>query len=386
MVAPPDTKDLSEAHVRGDDVAALGDRLRDEATPVRELLELRARERQLAAHQAAEPVLIHADPLELVEAEIRAQGYGGDIRAPMLGYLAATTRLLAWRRGAMPGHTLFIGPSSGGKNAAMAAALRLLPDEAAHWIDAGSPRVLIYDDAALEHRVVVFSEADSLPAGEDNPAASAIRNLLQDGHLHYQVTVRDPQTGKFTVHKVDKPGPTVLMTTSTRPLGHQLMTRLFKVEIPDEPAQLRAALAAQAALELREPPPPDEALVAFQRYLGALAPIDVVVPFADALQVCLGNQPAGPRILRDFPRVLSLIKAAAVLRIVHRQQDANGRLVAVVNGYRVVYRLVADTYEASTGASKRIRDAVTAVGELAAAKGPDATVTVSELEIGRAHV
>ncbi|MEX1172884.1 MAG: hypothetical protein WEG56_09760, partial [Chloroflexota bacterium] len=304
IVAPHGTKDVSEAHVRGEDIPTFVDRLKTEAIPARELREQRAQERQLAAHEAATPVLAHPDPLDLVEAEIRAQGYGGDLRGPLLAYLAATSRLLAPRRGSILGHLLFVGPSSGGKNAAMAAALRLLPDDAVHRIDAGSPRVLIYDDAPLAHRVVVFSEADSLPAGEDNPAASAIRNLLQDGRLHYQVTVRDSATGMFTVHEVDKPGPTVLMTTSTRPLGHQLMTRLFTVEIPDEPAQLRAALAAQAALELDDPPPPNEALIAFQRYLGALAPIDVVVPFAHALRVGLGDQPAGPRVLRDFPRLL----------------------------------------------------------------------------------
>lgn len=379
IVAPPGTKDVSDAHVRGDDVAALVDRARVDATSVRELRERRAREAQHAAHQAARPVLAYPDPLELVEAEIRAQGYGGDDRAPMLAYLAMTTRLLTPRRGGMLAHVIFIGPSSGGKNAALTAALRLLPNEAVHVIDAGSPRVLIYDPAPLAHRVVVFSEADSLPAGEDNPAASAIRNLLQDGRLHYQVTVADPTTGGYTVHTVDKPGPTVLMTTSTRRLGHQLMTRLFTVEIPDEPGHVRAALAAQAALELDDPPPPDEALVAFQRYLGSLAPIDVVVPFVPALQAFLGTQPGGPRVLRDFPRLLSLIKAVTVLRIAHRNADRRGRLEADIDDYRVVHDLLAESFEASAGASARIRDAVVAVAELTAVKGTGATVSVREV-------
>jgi hypothetical protein len=35
----------------------------------------------------------------------------------------------------------------------------LFPEEAWHVIDAGSPRVMIYDSADLRHRVVVFSEA-----------------------------------------------------------------------------------------------------------------------------------------------------------------------------------------------------------------------------------
>ncbi|MFC1980419.1 hypothetical protein ACFLVS_06255 [Chloroflexota bacterium] len=108
-----------------------------------------------------------------------------------------------------------------------------MPNEAYHVIDAGSPRVLIYDDAELQHKVLIFSEADSLPAGEDNPAASAVRNLLQNHHLHYVVTVRDPMTGDYTTREVDKPGPTTLITTSTKSLGTQLMTRLFTLEISD---------------------------------------------------------------------------------------------------------------------------------------------------------
>ena len=379
IVAPDGTKDVSDAHVRGDDVVALVDQLRGQAIAAASLRDGQMREIRRVALAAASSVLSHPDPLELVEAEITAQGYGGDVRAPLLAYLAATGRILAQRPGSIPCHLLFIGPSSGGKNAAMRAGLRLLPEEAVHVIDAGSPRVLIYDEAPLEHRVVVFSEADSLPAGEDNPAASAIRNLLQDGHLHYQVTVRDPGTGDFTVRDVDKAGPTVLMTTSTKPLGPQLMTRVFSVEIPDEPAQMRAALAAQARLELEEPPPSNAALVAFQAYLGGLAPMDVIVPFVVALQAGLADQGPGPRVLRDFPRLLSLIKAVALVRMAHRANDARGRLVAEIDDYRVVHRLVADTYEASVGASKRIRATVAAVGELSNGKGLDQNVTVTEV-------
>lgn len=342
-------------------------------------IDRRHRERQAQAHAEAAAVLAHPDPIVLVEAELAAQGYGGHLRVPLLAYLAATTRLLAPRLGSMPAHLLFIGPSSSGKNAAMQAALRLLPDDDVHVIDAGSPRVLIYDEAPLDHRVVVFGEADSLPAGEDNPAASAIRNLLQDGRLHYQVTLPDPATGRYRVHKVAKPGPTVLMTTSTRRLGHQLMTRLFTVEIPDEPGHVRAALAAQAALELDDPPPPNEGLVAYQRYLGSRAPIDVVVPFARELQSCLGSQPGGPRVLRDFPRLLSLIRAVTVLRIVRRSANRRGQLEAEIDDYRVVFDLLADSYDASAGASARIRDAVAAVAELIAAKGAGATVSVIEV-------
>ncbi|MGO9180778.1 MAG: hypothetical protein ACLQBX_10955 [Candidatus Limnocylindrales bacterium] len=372
-------KDISEAHVRGVDVGAHLERLKAEARPAQELLRERADRRRREMHQAASSVLAHPDPLTLVEAEIRAQGFGGDVSAPLLGYLAATSRLLRPRRGSMPAHALFKGPSSSGKNAALSAALRLLPDEAFHVIDAASPRVLIYDEAELVHRVVVFSEADSLPAGEDNPAASAVRNLLQDNYLHYKVVERDPETGQQHVRTIVKPGPSVLLTTSTRSLGTQLMTRLFTFEVPDEPKQLRAALAAQAVMELDGAPSPNESLIAFQRYLQACAPIDVVVPFAKEFSAHLGRASSEPRVLRDFPRLLSLIKAVAVLRVAHRLRDSRGRLDATLDDYAAVHSLVADAYQASAGASTRIRDAVQAVRTLTSEKRRGSTVTVTEV-------
>ena len=92
-----------------------------------------------------------------------AQGYGGDLRPAELTYIACTGRVLAMRPGSMPAHLLLLGSASTGKSFTKNVALRLLPPEAYHEIDAGSPRVLIYDDASLEHRVIIFGEADSRP-------------------------------------------------------------------------------------------------------------------------------------------------------------------------------------------------------------------------------
>jgi hypothetical protein len=380
IVAPPGTKDISEGYVRGDEVGVLIERLKLQARSAREINDQRARDRLLEAHRAAEIILAHPDPLRLVEMEIRAQGYGGNLRIPMLVYLNATTRLLPNRRSAMAAHTLFIGPSSSGKNAAVNAGLRLLPDDVVISIDAGSARSLIYDDRPFEHRVVVYGEADSLPAGEDNPAASAIRNLLQDGHLHYDVVVRDPTSGDFVTRHIVKPGPTVLLTTSTRPLGDQLMTRLFTIEVPDDPTQLGAALDAMASLEVHGAPPPDLALRAFQGYLQQLAPIDVVVPFAPQLSAHLGHQQQAPRVLRDYARLLSLIKAVAILRIAGRERDRSGRIVATLDDYQAAYDLVEETWAASADASERVRQAVAAVAELGA-KGQGASVSITELAL-----
>ncbi len=369
IVAPEGVKDISDAHVDGRDVAALVDELRATALPLSEIVARRHEVRLPELRAAAKTVLEHPDPLALFRDSIRGQGYGGDLGAPTVVLLALTGRVLAMRTGAMPVHLLILGPASAGKSYALGVALVHLPEAAYHLIDAGSPRTLIYDDAELEHRVAVFGEADSLPAGEDNPAASAVRNMLADHRLHYAVTVRDPVTGDFTVREISKPGPTTMVTTSTRRLGPQLDTRVFILEVPDDHAQLGHALRAQASLELAGgSPDPDPALVAYQGYLQELAPWDVVVPFAGAIAQHLAAQPADTRVVRDFARLLSLVKAVTVLRHPRRERDRAGRWVAVPEDYAEVFHLVGEVYKASnTGAGQKVREVVQAVADHIAA-------------------
>jgi hypothetical protein len=321
------------------------------------------------------------DPLDLVEAAIRAHGYGGDIRPAKIGYLAMSSRVLGMRFGAMPVHLVFLGPPSAGKSYTVQTCLRLLPPEAYHVVDASSPRVMIYDDADLRHRVVVFSEADSLPAGEDNPAASAVRGLLQDNYLHYALTIRDPKTGDFSVREVVKEGPTVLVTTAVKRLGDQLMTRLFAVEMADDPAQVQAALKAQAVIELTGAKLPDDALLAFQSYLQARAPWEVVVPFVERLAAAIAKSAAAPRILRDFSRLLALVKVVAVLRHRRRQADERGRVVAEIADYEKVRQLCNGMFTdtVTEGATARVREAVNAVAELYAERAQGENITATKV-------
>jgi hypothetical protein len=322
----------------------------------------------------AQSVLEAEDPLILVEAALEARGYGGDLRAPKVVYLAATSRCLAMRSGSMPVHTLLKAPPGAGKNYTWHVVQDLLPPEAFHVVDAGSPRVLIYDQAPLKHRVVVFTEADSLPESEDNPAASAVRNLLQDHHLHYQVVAKDETTGRFGVQDVSKPGPSVLITTAVKKLGPQMDSRLFTLEIPEDQAAIKAALAAQAKIELAGGvEAPDSAVVAFQAYLQILAPWEVQVPYVEALSGLIGRESSlGPRVNRDFARLVSLVKAVTVLRHAHRQRDAKGRWIATIEDYGIVFDLVKDIYQGSASeCSQKTREAVEVVGRLTAQQDAD---------------
>lgn len=365
--APEGLKDISEAHVAGRDVAALIEELKAKAAPVAQLRRA-VEDAELAQLEAlARPVLEADDPLALVAEELRGLGYGGDISPALVTYLAATTRLLVARPGTMPAHLLLTGPAASGKSFTVQSVLRLLPDEAYHEIDACSPRAVLYDDASLRHRVLVIGELDSLREGEgtENTLLSALRALLSEARVRYDVTVRDKETGRFYTEHIEKPGPTVLITTGTRVFRDpQMASRVFTVAVPEDGERVRTVLAAQARAELSPPPEPSEALVAFQAYLQRRAPWDVKVPFVEALAELLGKRGAATRMTRDFEKLLALVKAVALLR--HRHRDVEeGRLLATLEDYEAVRQLVAPIYDASvTGASEQVRAVVEAVAEL----------------------
>ncbi|MFC2032480.1 hypothetical protein ACFLUS_03845 [Chloroflexota bacterium] len=363
--APDGTKDISEAHVQGIGVPSWLEKLKAKAESGQELKTQHTNEQLQQLYQEAKAVIEASDPLKVIENAIRGLGYGGDIKPALITYLAVTSRLLEMRPGAMPVHLLLTGPSSGGKSYTLGIIKTLMPSEGYHVIDAGSPRVLIYDEAPLEHKALVFGEADSLPAGEDNPAASAIRNLLQDHCLHYEVTIRDKESGIYTTKKINRDGPTVLITTSTRALGDQLMTRFFALELGDSREQISAALETQAGLETKGIPCPDVDLVAFQAYLQLKAPVKVNVPYATELAAGMSKMASAPRILRDFARLMSLIKAVALIRHHQRKLDTEGRIVATLTDYEMVQKLVNAMYiDSSTGATSDIRRLVEAITSL----------------------
>ena len=371
--APEGIKDISEAHLQGTNLPDFIEELKASAISAEELAKEQSEGNAARLKRKAAKILAAEDPVDIVERAIRDLGYGGKIEPALITYLAATSRLLKMRAGSMPVHLLLVGVPSSGKSYTLKIVALLLPDDVVHEIDAGSPRSLIYDNADLTHKIIIFGESDSLPMGEDNPAASAIRNLLQEHQLRYSVVVRDAETRRYTTQNICKTGPSVLITTAVRGLGPQLGSRLFSLEVPDDAAQVRAALATQAGIELNGAADPNEGLIAYQAYLQALAPWDVLISYADQLAEAIGKSALAPRMLRDFSRVLSLVKGCAILRHRHRQLDGKGRLIATIDDYRTIYELVREMYQATvTGASERVKAVIGAVVELG---GCNITVT-----------
>src|SRR6516162_7872181 len=65
-----------------------------------------------------------------------------------------------------------------------------------------------------------------------------------------------------------------------------------------------------------------------------------IVPYAEKIAAAI--PPLNNRLRRDFEAILKLIQTHAILHQVQREHDDQGRVIATVDDYAVVYELVAD--------------------------------------------
>ncbi|MGH7013983.1 MAG: hypothetical protein ACREEL_07490 [Stellaceae bacterium] len=280
------------------------------------------------------PLALRADILAALDQVLRDIGLVGERRAARLLYLAVTSRVLP--------RIVSIavkGPSSVGKSELVKKVLALFPEEAAYGLTSMSEKALIYDDEPLQHRMLVIYE---WAAVSSEFQSYLVRTLLSEGRLIHPVTVKGAD-GQFSTVTIEREGPTgLLVTTTGTDLHPENETRMLSVGVSDSTEQTRAILRAQAEDAQGERPPHVdlEPWRALQRDIGAAVPANVRIPFATKLAELV--PPAALRLRRDFPTILSLIQAHAVLHRATRECDGAGAIVATVADYAACYGLVAD--------------------------------------------
>jgi hypothetical protein len=350
----------------------------DAATPwVDEAEAERSREAQ-ALYDQAKALLEAPDLLQQVGEGMRERGFAGDIAPAMLTYITLTSRCLD-----RPQNLALVASSAAGKNRAVDEALAFVPPEAVYVMKAGSPRALIYNTEEFQHRVVVVSEADSIP--EDGPAATAIRTLAADNCMEYEVVEKTPKTGRFEARTIRKPGPTGLVTTSTKSLGEQLGTRVLEVPVSDDESQTRAVMRAHArdVGPTKASSPDLTPFLALQRWLGLQPAPRVVVPFAEILSDLLPAKAV--RMRRDFRQLLTCIQAITLLYQCQRDKTHDGAIISMLEDYRQARELLAPIFEsiAAEGLTPAIRQTVQKVKP---EEEVSAAVLAQRLELSKATV
>ena len=283
----------------------------------------------LKEHGLAVGIIKHSnDPLALLR-EAAKPAYAGDLTPVELIYVAATSRLLD-----RPISLQALAQSAAGKNYTVDTALQFVPPECYYKLSASSPRALIYTGESFEHRSVILAECDSIP--REGPAASAIRSIVNDAEMVYEVVEKNSVTGKQEVRRIIKTGPTNLITTGVRTMDTQMGTRLLTIGIPDSAEQTRAVLDAEgklAAGAVRSTISESDQVKfwAFQRWLGCVTKGAEEFWFAQALA---GLVPVNAvRMRRDFRQLLSMVKTMAVLHQERREKTGEGLVVATIEDY-----------------------------------------------------
>ena len=370
IAAPAGIKDISAAHLAGEDVPGLIARLKAEAQPY---ADLQARMQNLAAQEAkriAGDLLKAPSILDRFAALCERLGLVGEERNAKLLYLALVSRFLE-----RPVSVAVKGPSSGGKSFTVETVLKCFPPGAYYALSSMSERALAYDEEPLAHRFLVIYEAAGM-GGE--MAAYLLRSLLSEACVRY-LTVEKTSEG-MRPKLIERPGPTGLLITTTWAAIHpENETRLLSLTVRDDRSQTAGVLQALAdRANGREPEGVDLApWHALQTWLEIAGSHEVTIPYAQDLAAL--SDPRAVRIRRDFGAVLNLIRAHAILHQAARPRDdrdgrddrpsgdrPSGRVVATLEDYAAVYDLVIRSVNEGVKASvpPGVREAVDAVAEI----------------------
>jgi len=344
--------------------------------------EMERAEAEAASREAWEQCRVLANESDILRCfaeELARLGVAGESKIAKLLYLALTSRLLE-----KPVSVALKGPSSGGKSYLVERVLSFFPTNAYYALTAMSDRTLAYSEEPISHRFLVIYEAAGM-SGEF--ATYLMRSLLSEGRVRYE-TVEKTSEG-IKPRLIEREGPTGLIVTTTAVKLHpENETRLLSLTVTDTQDQTKAVMAALAE-GAGETGPNLERWHALQVWLES-AEHGVSIPYAKILAELI--PPVAVRLRRDFGAVLNLIRAHALLHQATRERDAEGRIVATIEGdYGAVRELVADLVSEGIEATvpKTVRETVVAVKRLRDdSKGEPITVAelARELKLDRSAV
>jgi DNA primase catalytic core len=340
-----DTLDLYSARARGSFITQAAREMGCEERIVKRDLGrvLLACERLVeeAIHQAQQP----ADPTVALDADERAAaldllrdphlvdrivaafseaGLVGETSNGLVGYLAATSRLLD-----RPLAVIVQSTSAAGKSQLMDTVLGFVPEEAKVEFSAMTGQSLFYmGETDLAHKVLAVAEEEGAAR-----AAYALKLLQSEGQLSIASTGKDGATGRLVTHEYRVSGPAaIFLTTTAVDVDEELLNRCLVLSVDEDREQTRAihdsqrwahTLDGMLARHRR-----DRVLKTHRDAQRLLEPVRVVIPHAEQLRFT----DTRTRTRRDHVKYLTLISTIALL---HQHQRAHK--TASVAGETVTY-------------------------------------------------
>ena len=226
------------------------------------------------------------------------------------------------------------GQSSSGKSHLVNTILRLFPRPEIFSFTYVTSKALVHRKGSLSHKILYIAEHSG-----SQGADYSIRALLSEGEISIMLPVKNEATGNFeTVEKRIKATGLVFCETTTRDrVNHENQTRVFDLYVDESEAQTENILFMQAAQIDIEDKGIDEEVRIWRAAQTHLKNYSVHIPYA--LELAKAFPKDKTRARRDFPRLLSLIRAHTLLYQFDRPRDKDGRLVATFEDFRAILPL-----------------------------------------------
>lgn len=270
---------------------------------------------------AAEKLLSRPDLLDRAADDMDRLGFVGEEPIKRLAYLVATSRLVP-----RPLSALLLAPSGTGKSSILDAILALMPSEHVVSVARLTAQSLFYmGPDALRHRLVVVDEWEG-----QADADHAIRVLQTRGELTLTTTIKG-KAESLTVW-----GPVAVMSGTVRvDLDTQNTSRCLELPLDDSPDQTRRVQQAQARAWAGDGQH-DVDVTLWQDAQRLLDALPVVIPYAQKLR--FPARTTADR--RASAKLMGLVGAHALLLQHQRDRDGLGRVVATIEDYATVHRLI----------------------------------------------
>jgi len=287
--------------------------------------------------------------------DVGRAGLVGEKRNAVLVLLSAVSAKLA-----KPLHVTLQGTSAAGKNYLMARVGSFLPVDWARSLTGMSPKALMHSgEEEYRHRPVFIAEYEGV-SGADY----AIRTFQSEQMIEWEFVESSKRGISKKTRRVR--GPAAFIQATTRPSLHaENETRLLFTRM-DESAEQTQAILRQQAIEaaMGSLTPPVSLFAPWRELIAGLKLNSVVIPFAPKL---VPNFPAKTvRSRRDFPKLLGLIEASALLNQ-HQRETQDTCIIAHASDYAVAKELfehcLSSTPDKAIGELLHVSEALHGTGE-----------------------
>lgn len=311
-------KDLGRLLMRLEQVAE--ERIRKAQEPAIKEVELSSEEEAAALDLLRDPRL-----LERILTDFDRAGIVGEETNKLVGYLAATSRLLD-----RPLAVVIQSTSAAGKSALMESVLALMPEEQRVKFSAMTGQSLFYmGEQDLQHKILALVEEEGAER-----ASYALKLLQSEGEISIASTGKDPASGRLVTHEYRVTGPVaIFLTTTSVDVDEELLNRCVLLTVNEDREQTRAIHQRQREAEtlsgLLATDDREEVLKLHKNAQRLLRPVLVANPFAGQLRF----SDERTRSRRDHTKYLCLIRTIALLHQHQRELKRTthqGRVVAYI--------------------------------------------------------